>query len=304
MGIDLKAILKSKALNKWPLFWLISIPISIFTTFAMLQSDLTSGEGVSHMISYSVRWAVPFIYLVVAASSVQFLFPGPFTNWWMRNRKYLGLCFAVAMAWQGFFIFVVSTFLRDYYFKEIYYFRDELEGSVGYIFLVTMVVTSFHFGRKHINSIQWKLIHKGGVYFLWAYPFSVYWWNLFYYPTQAPFSAPRLIDYIFYWSGFIVFALRIAAWGKKRRITTNKNNLDYKTPAMFKISGGAMITAGILASAAGLYWQKPVTTFLTKPEWSAELVLWLPFWPLEPFLPLFFIGLGTLLITKARSQTQ
>jgi len=41
------------------------------------------------------------------------------------------------------------------------------------------------------------LLHKSGVYFLWAYPFSVYWWNLFYYSQQ------RTLDYGFYAAGFL-----------------------------------------------------------------------------------------------------
>jgi hypothetical protein len=41
-----------------------------------------------------------------------------------------------------------------------------------------------------------------------------------------------------------------------------------------------------------------VSGFLLTPAWSANLELWLPFWPLEPFLPLFIIGLGTLLLTR------
>ena len=132
----------------------------------MVDTDISSPEGVSYMIGYSVRWAIPFIYLVVAASSVRYLFSGAFPIWWMRNRKYIGLVFAVAMAWQALFIFILSTVYRDYYFDQVFYFRDELEGSVGYIFLVGMVVTSFQFARKKVNQAQWKLIQKGGVYFL------------------------------------------------------------------------------------------------------------------------------------------
>lgn len=300
--MDLKKILKSKAINKWRLFWLISIPISIATIIEMIETDLSTGQGISHMISYSVRFAVPFIYLAVAASSAQLLFAGPFTSWWLRNRKYIGLCFAAAMAWQGLFIFIVSTYLRDYYYSEIYLFRDELEGSVGYIFLATMVVTSFHFGRKYVNPVQWKLAHKSGLYFLWAYPFSVYWWNLSYYPTLEPFSGPRTIDYIFYWGGFLAFALRIAAWGKKRQKTTKKHAPDSTTPLALKALGGILIAFGFVASATGIYWQNSVTNFLTGPEWSAELVLWLPFWPFEPFIPLFIIALGTMLATKVRHR--
>ncbi|MCS5650892.1 MAG: hypothetical protein NZ820_16355, partial [Dehalococcoidia bacterium] len=116
MSIDLKAILKNKAINKWRLFWLVSIPMSIVMVIAMMGADMSTGPGVSTMIQFSVRWAVPFIFLVVAISSVQILFPGPFPMWLLRNRKYIGMCFAVAMAWQGLFIFIMSNFFREYYF--------------------------------------------------------------------------------------------------------------------------------------------------------------------------------------------
>ncbi len=295
MSIDLNAVLKNKAVNEWRLFWLISVPMSLVIVIEMLGADISTGPGVSTMIGYSVRFAVPFIFLVVAASSVQILFPGPFPMWWLRNRKYLGLCFAVAMAWQGTFILIMSVFFREYYFEEIYLLRDELEGSIGYIFLPAMVVTSFHFGRKYLSSTQWKLLHKSGIYFLFAYPFSVYWWNLSYYENPQP------IDYVFYWSGFLAFTARIAAWGKKRQQARKRNTPESSTPLAFKVLGGAIIAFGLFVSATGLHWQKPVTAFLTAPKWSADLVLWLPYWPFEPYLSLFIIGLGAMLFTKSRA---
>ena len=294
MTTDLKEVLQHKAINGWGLFCLVSIPMCMVMIIASAGADLSGGAGVSKMIGFSVRCAVPFIFMVVAASSVQILFPGPFPMWWLRNRKYIGLCFAVAMFWQALFIFIMSNVYRDYYFADVYLLRDELEGSVGYIFLVAMVLTSFNIFRKHLNLKQWKLIHKSGLYFLWAYPFSVYWWNLFYYKNPEP------IDYIFYASGFLAFALRIAAWGKKRHAALAKGGIDNAVPFELKIPGYTLILFGLVVSVTGLYWQKPVTAFLTSPKWSADLVLWLPYWPLEPYLSLFIIGFGTLLVTKAR----
>lgn len=294
MSIDLTTVVKIKAINEWRLFWLVSIPMSIVMLIEMMGADMSTGAGVSEMIGFSVRWAVPFIYLVVAASSVQTLFPGPFPMWWLRNRKYIGLCFAVAMAWQGLFIFIMSNFNREHYYENVYLLRDELEGSIGYIFLTAMVVTSFQFGRKYLNPAQWKLLHTSAIYFLWAYPFSVYWWNLFYYQNPEP------IDYVYYWGGFLAFALRIAAWGKKRQQAAKKNSPESSTPFAFKALGGAIIAFGLFASASGLRWQESVTAFLTAPKWSADLELWLPFWPFEPYLSVFIIGLGTMLLTKAR----
>ena len=295
MSTDLKTILKNKAINKWNLFWLISIPMCTIMVIAMMGVDMSTGSGVSEMIGFAVRWAVPFIYLVVAISSIQILFPGPLSMWLMRNRKYIGLCFAVAMAWQGLFIFIMSYFFHDYYYADVYLFRDEIEGSIGYIFLPAMVVTSFNFGRQYLNSKQWKLLHKSGIYFLWAYPFSVYWWGLSYYENPVP------LDYVYYWSGFLAFGLRIAAWGKQRWQVSNRNAAENNTPFTLRVLGSAFIVFGLVWSASSLYWQERVTDFLTTSAWSADLVLWVPFWPYEPYLSLFIIGLGTMLITTVRS---
>ncbi len=295
-GDDIAALLRKSYLNGWRLFWLISIPMSAMMVIEMLAVDLSDPRDVSHMIGYSVRWSVPFIYLVIAASALQALLPGPFPAWLLRNRKYVGLLFAVAMAWQGAFIFMMSNVYSDFYYEEIFYFRDELEGSTGYIFLAAMVVTSFRFGRRHLTPGQWRVLHLSGVYFLWAYPFSVYWWNLSYYENPVP------LDYIYYWAGFLAFALRIAAWGKKRQQRALKSDPAGSVPMSLKLLGGVVIAAGLIAASTGLQWQGPVTEFLTGPAWSAELLLWLPFWPFEPFLPLMTIGLGTLLLTQVGTR--
>ncbi|MEM6682069.1 MAG: hypothetical protein AAF607_07485 [Pseudomonadota bacterium] len=288
----MKSLLRHKAVNGWPLFWLISLPMTGFIVADMLATDLSTGEGLSHMIGYAVRWAVPFIYLVVAASSVQILFPSPLGQWWLRNRKILGLCFAVGMFWQGLFIFMVSTFHRDYYFDDIYAFRDELEGTIGYIFLAAMVATSFQIGRKYVSSQQWKLIQKSGVYFLWAYPFSVYWWNLFYYPQLEGYTDPRVLDYIFYALGFAAFAARIAAWGKQR---LKKIELP---PALWqRASAGVCIALGLVGAVTGHLWYDSAYAILYGPKASADMAPWLPFWPLEPFIPLLLLGLGASIFT-------
>jgi len=292
------AVLKHKAINGWNLFWLIALPMSIMMVVAMMGVDMSSGPGVSTMIGFSVRWAVPFIFLVVAAPAVKTLFPGPFPAWWLRNRKFIGFCFAVAMAWQGTFIFMMSNFYSDHYYDNVYLLRDELEGSVGYIFLTAMVFTSFQFGRKRLSPMQWKVLHRGGIYFLFAYPFSVYWWNLSYYGSPEP------IDYVFYWCGFTAFALRIIAWGKKRILAARKNTPESSTPLAFKFMGGTIFSIGLWASVATLYTQDQITNFLTAPQWSADLVLWLPFWPFEPYLSLFIMGLGTMMFTKVSASTE
>ena len=176
----------------------------------LLRVDLSGGEAVSSMIQLSVRCAVPLLYLAFAASSLHALRPGLYSRWLLRNRKIIGLCFAAAMAWQLLFILWMLVFHTQYYVEEVYVLSDAVEGAVGYTFLIGMVLTSFKFGRRRLSPGQWKLLHRSGIYWLWAYAWSVYWFNLFYY------QEPVAIDYVYYWSGFVAWGLRICAWSKKR----------------------------------------------------------------------------------------
>jgi DMSO/TMAO reductase YedYZ heme-binding membrane subunit len=287
-------VLRNKTINEWNLFWLITGPISIAMVIAMSGTDLSNGEGVSAMIQTSVRCAVPTLYLAFAASSVQILFPGPFGMWMLRNRKYFGMCFAAAMAWQGLFILWLTTVFSQYYIEEVYLLRDAIEGTIGYLFLAAMTLTSFRFGRKHLEPRTWKILHKSGIYFIWAYAFSVYWWALFYYPN------PILIDYVYYWGGFLACGLRIAAWAKKRRQAAQKSAPESSIPLAFKLLGSAIVGFGLLVASFGLLWQKIATDILTGPSFSQFLLTYLPYWPFEPYFSLFIIGLGAFLLSKPK----
>jgi hypothetical protein len=211
MSTDLNELLKSKIINGWKLFWLITTPISLVMVLTMLRVDLSSAEGVSSMIQLSVRCAVPWLFIAFAASSLQVVFPGVFSRWLLRNRKFIGLCFAASMAWQLFFILWLVGIHTEYYVSDVYVLSDVVEGVFGYAFLIAMVLTSFKFGRSRLTQKQWKLLHTSGIYWLWIYAWSVYWFNVFYY--QAP-AVP--IDYVYYWGGFLAWGLRMWAWSKKR----------------------------------------------------------------------------------------
>ncbi len=112
VGAKIDNILKSKRINGWNLFWLVTAPISLVMLLTMVRVDLSSAENVSSMIQLSVRIAVPWLFVAFAASSLQVVFPGSFSRWLLRNRKVIGLCFAAAMGWQLFFIlWLVGAFL-------------------------------------------------------------------------------------------------------------------------------------------------------------------------------------------------
>jgi hypothetical protein len=203
-------VLKSKVLNNWGLFALIVIPMCIAAATAMTRVDLSTAPGVSAMIQFSVRLAVPWLYIAFAASSLAVVFPGPFSRWLLRNRRIIGLCFAAGMAWQLLFILWLVIGHWNYYMAEAYSYYDLAEQLPGYMVLFAMVVTSFPFGRRKLSARQWKILHKGGIYFLWGVVWSTYWFELYYYDDI------QTIDYVYYWAGFAAWGVRALAWSKKR----------------------------------------------------------------------------------------
>ncbi len=296
MSVELKEVLGKKAINGWRLFWLITGPISIAMIIAMMRTDLSSGPGVSSMIQLSVRCAIPWLYLAFAASSIRVLFSGPLSLWLLRNRKIFGLCFAAAMAWQALFIVWLVTVHHGYYIENVYVLRDVIEGILAYFFLTAMTLTSFQFGRKHLKPKQWKHLHKIGIYSLWMYAFGVYWWALFYYQN------PILIDYVYYWGGFLAWGLRAAAWRKKRLQRAEKGDPQSSVHPVFKLMGIAVMGIGLILVTFGSPGRRAAEEFMSAYAFSEWLGLYLPYWPFEPFIPLFVILLGVFLATKSRAQ--
>jgi hypothetical protein len=288
-------ILRHRAVNDWNLFWLVAGPTSVAMLIAMLNTDLTSGEGVSSMIQLSVRCAVPLLYITFAASAVLTLFPGNVSRWLFRNRKYFGLAFAAAMAWQGFFIVWLVTIHAEYYLQEVYVLRDAIEGATGYLFLAAMTVTSFRVTRRHMSPAAWRLLHFCGIYFLWAYAFSVYWWALFYYRD------PGLLDHCYYWAGFLAWGLRAAAWSSKRLNSVRSVERASGVQPVLWLLGVAVAAPGLLAVTFGTPWRQLAEEHLYGYMATRIPELYLPYWPFEPFLPLLVVALGVGLIWKARA---
>jgi hypothetical protein len=239
---------------------------------------------------------VPCLYLAFAASSLQVVFPGAFSRWLLRNRRYVGLCFAAAMAWQALFILWLVLVHTDYYINEVYVLSDVVEGVVGYAFIAAMVLTSFKFGRGRLSPRQWKLLHTVGIYWLWFYAWSVYWFNLFYYQDPAVF-----IDYVYYWGGFLAWGLRLAAWSKNR---WRQAAIPSDTAGIIKLlllaSGISAVVIGLTGSSFGSAWSPQVYEFLYGIQVIAFIEPFMPYSPLVPFYPMFIMMLGAFLIVKSK----
>jgi len=156
-------------LNSWRLFWLLALAVSVAICVGLPGVDFHTARGTEPIVLRSVRCALPLFLTAFTASSLAILWPHPFTRWLLANRRYIGLAFAVGMAWHLCF---VAYFLAT--FGNHLNLRAESADVVGLIFLIAMTVTSFRPVARVLSPRQWRLLHKVGIYAIWLLVLYIY----------------------------------------------------------------------------------------------------------------------------------
>lgn len=157
----------SLKLSFWCAVIFSSAAILLVFPFLLLSEE----SSARFLIRHSVRCALPWLLLALSASSLYRLWPGRLSQWLLDNRREFGVAFAVVMMWQIMFIAQLllitgKSFLELFPSGPIGYllFTNDL---IGYGFIFLMAVTSFDFGRRYLSRINWKRLHRTGIWFLW-----------------------------------------------------------------------------------------------------------------------------------------
>jgi methionine sulfoxide reductase heme-binding subunit len=190
-------------LNSWSLFWILALVVSTATLLGLLHADFHSARGTAPIVHRSVRCALPLFVLAFTASSLAILWPSTLTRWMLANRRYFGLAFAFAMALHfGFVAYFIWSFGNPLNV------RATLMDVVGFIFLLMMALTSFRWGARYLSRVNWRRLHKTGVYAIWLVATMIY-----FHGVRVGAGLPYRI---FLGVLLVAWTLRIAAWGRRR----------------------------------------------------------------------------------------
>jgi methionine sulfoxide reductase heme-binding subunit len=161
-----------KAIESWRLFWVLALGISIAMCSWLAHADFHSADGTAQMIFRSVRCALPLFLLAFTASSLATLWPSKITRWLRRNRRYIGLGFAFAMAWHFSFVSysILSFGMNDSGLTP----RGFAFDLMGACFLLLMTLTSFRWFARRLTPTNWRRIHKIGIYAIWFVATYIY----------------------------------------------------------------------------------------------------------------------------------
>lgn len=173
--------------------------------FLMALSGFGTGEeGLAALVRFTARVSFALFLPVYTASSLRRLWPGAATRWLLRNRRYLGLCFAWAHGLHGLSIALLALLLGDAFRVE---WPVLIGGGMAYVLIAAMALTSNDRAVRRLGPHRWALLHRVGIHWIW-FIFAFDWTGLALEEPAAYGPAAALV-----WAAA---ALRLVAWIRKR----------------------------------------------------------------------------------------
>lgn len=191
----------------WWLFVAVpGVAAAIATGSIVVQG--ANADGLLHITRYTARFAFLIFVLVFAAGALAQLFPSATTRWLKRNRRYLGLSFALAH-------FIHLGALTSWFIAigEMPETRTILGGGLAYLLIAAMALTSNDWSVRTLGPKVWRRLHLIGIAYVWLIFMNSYLGRL---ASETP-PEPKVIFAITAGLGFLALGLRIAAWFARRR---------------------------------------------------------------------------------------
>lgn len=149
-------------LHGWRLFSLLSLLVLIVAALA-LWSQPQWVEALRSSIRVTARTSFALFLATFLASSLAALVPSDFTRGLLRERRFLGLAFAFSHA-----VHAVLIILYVKFFPETFWHgrsaAANIPGSIGYLFITLLAVTSFPYAVKLLGARTWKGLHSTGTW--------------------------------------------------------------------------------------------------------------------------------------------
>lgn len=142
------------------------VPVTVIL-FGFIFSQIEAAGGyisaLPRVMTPTAHMAFILFFFAFTASSLMRLAPGAGPKYLMRNRRYIGLSFAlVHFVHAG---LVLSNLTLTEESRE---WPALLVGGMAYGFLGLMAITSNNASVRALGARRWKWLHKVGSYYIWA----------------------------------------------------------------------------------------------------------------------------------------
>ena len=148
-------------LDGWSVVGLASAVIGASLIYVAVRYGW-SDEGLRGVIRVTARTSLVLFLAAFSASSLAMLWPSELTRWLLKNRRFLGISFALSHIVHGAAIITLAVRTGG---GSLTARVIGLSGAgVLYLFILFMLVTSFDRPAAWVGPRVWKTIHTIGSY--------------------------------------------------------------------------------------------------------------------------------------------
>ncbi|NNE29594.1 MAG: hypothetical protein HKN16_08150 [Saprospiraceae bacterium] len=187
----------SKSLEYFWVIGLLSILLVVWTLIHIYFFG-TEEESIRILIRWTAKIAATLFAFAFAASSLHYFFPRTTTAKLLKFRPHLGLAFATFHTFHLFFLIWLQQEIHPVF--SLAKTSSLLGGSLAYLLMYGMVLTTFPGIRKRLNPRSWKLLHVIGGYWIWFIFFRSYFRNVItkdqYYVLFTLFAAVLILRFL------------------------------------------------------------------------------------------------------------
>jgi hypothetical protein len=148
----------------WGLTAVVSLGLVAVSLGLLGQADFAV-EGARAVIRFTARASFVLFCLAFSAAALYRLWPGAWTRWQRRNRRYLGVSFAASHFIHALAIIAFAR-LDPAQFHAGTGLGMYLLGGLGYVFIILMTATSFDATAAWLGPRAWRVLHLTGSYYI------------------------------------------------------------------------------------------------------------------------------------------
>jgi sulfoxide reductase heme-binding subunit YedZ len=152
-------------MNGWPIVGWATLAVAAIVA-AVLTVAGTEAAGLGMAIRATARTSVVFFTLAFAASALRRQWPSPMSGWLLRNRRQLGVSYAVSHLIHLLLILTVAGW-TVHGFVTVRPMVTIVGGGIAYVFLALMTLTSFDGTAAWLGPRRWRQLHVTGAYYNW-----------------------------------------------------------------------------------------------------------------------------------------
>ena len=150
----------------WRLVGVLSFLVAAMTA-GLIISHGGDVDGMRVAIRATARTSLVLFVMAFTASALAELLPSAATRWQRRNRRYLGISFAVSHFIHLGVILALASVDRVLFWQLTNISTIVLAGS-AYLFIAAMAATSVDRTAAWLGPRKWRLLHLVGGWYIWS----------------------------------------------------------------------------------------------------------------------------------------